>query len=145
MRMAYSLARLNGSANTFLQKAHTKLCLQVDKSGKIPVRNIIKIFAQNKEDRKRVEKALDMSGLPSGKFETLSLPKFHFEDFFNLYKNLTQRSEVEKIFDGISPDLYQCQICCQFHPLQACASFRNMDVPERIEAVRNHKYCMNCL
>ncbi|XP_039949094.1 1-phosphatidylinositol 4,5-bisphosphate phosphodiesterase classes I and II isoform X4 [Bactrocera neohumeralis] len=101
MRLAYSLARLNGSANTFLQKAHTKLCLQVDKGGKIPVKNIMKMFAQNKEDRKRVEKALDMSGLPSGKIETLSLPKFHFEDFFNLYKNLTQRSEVEKIFDGI--------------------------------------------
>nr|XP_036222649.1 1-phosphatidylinositol 4,5-bisphosphate phosphodiesterase classes I and II isoform X2 [Bactrocera oleae] len=101
MRLAYSLARLNGSANTFLQKAHTKLCLQVDKSGKIPVKNIMKMFAQNKEDRKRVEKALDMSGLPSGKIETLSLPKFHFEDFFNLYKNLAQRSEVEKIFDGI--------------------------------------------
>ncbi|XP_004536250.1 1-phosphatidylinositol 4,5-bisphosphate phosphodiesterase classes I and II isoform X2 [Ceratitis capitata] len=101
MRLAYSLARLNGSASIFLQKAHTKLCLQVDKSGKIPVKNIIKMFAQNKEDRKRVEKALDMSGLPSGKIETLSLPKFHFEDFFNLYKNLTQRSEVERIFDGI--------------------------------------------
>ncbi|XP_054744599.1 1-phosphatidylinositol 4,5-bisphosphate phosphodiesterase classes I and II isoform X1 [Anastrepha obliqua] len=101
MRLAYSLARLNGSANTFLQKARTKLCLQVDKSGKIPVKNIIKMFAQNKEDRKRVEKALDMSGLPSGKIETLSMPKFHFEDFFNLYKNLTQRCEVEKIFDGI--------------------------------------------
>lgn len=61
----------------------------------------MKMFAQNKEDRKRVEKALDMSGLPSGKIETLSLPKFHFEDFFNLYKNLAQRSEVEKIFDGM--------------------------------------------
>ncbi|XP_067622681.1 1-phosphatidylinositol 4,5-bisphosphate phosphodiesterase classes I and II isoform X4 [Eurosta solidaginis] len=101
MRLAYSLSRLNGSANTLLQKAHTKLCLQVDKSGKIPVKNIIKMFAQNKEDRKRVEKALDMSGLPSGKIETLSLSKFQYEDFFNLYKNLTQRSEVEKIFDGI--------------------------------------------
>jgi len=29
--------------------------------------SIIKMFAQNKDDRKRVEKALDISGFPSGK------------------------------------------------------------------------------
>lgn len=29
--------------------------------------SIIRMFTQNKEDRKRVEKALDISGLPSGK------------------------------------------------------------------------------
>lgn len=48
-----------------------------------------------------MEKALDVSGLPSGKGELLSLSKFQFEDFFNLYKNLTQRSEVEKIFEEL--------------------------------------------
>lgn len=57
------------------------------------------MFASNKDDRRRVEKALDMSGLPSGKGDTLHLSKFQFEDFFNLYKNLIQRTEVEKIFD----------------------------------------------
>lgn len=56
------------------------------------------MFAQNKEDRKRVEKALDVSGLPSGKNDTISVEKFQYEDFFNFYKNLTQRSEVEKVF-----------------------------------------------
>lgn len=29
--------------------------------------SIIRIFAQNKDDRKRVEKALDISGFPTGK------------------------------------------------------------------------------
>jgi phosphatidylinositol phospholipase C beta len=29
--------------------------------------SVVKLFAQNREDRKRVEKALDISGLPSGK------------------------------------------------------------------------------
>lgn len=38
MRLAYSLVQLNGSTNMFLKKAHTKLCLQIDKSGKIPVK-----------------------------------------------------------------------------------------------------------
>lgn len=63
--------------------------------------SIIKQLASNKDDRKRVEKALDVSGLPSGKGDSLPHNKFHFEDFFNLYKNLTQRSEVEKIFEEL--------------------------------------------
>ncbi|KAL1400588.1 hypothetical protein pipiens_007306 [Culex pipiens pipiens] len=62
---------------------------------------IIKLFANSKEDRRRVEKALDVSGLASGKADTLALSKFQFEDFFNLYKNLTQRSEVEKVYDEL--------------------------------------------
>ncbi|KAM8718074.1 hypothetical protein ACLKA7_004734 [Drosophila subpalustris] len=101
IKLAYSLAQLNGSAIMFLQKAHTKLCLQVDKSERIPVKNIIKLFAQNKEDRKRVEKALEATGLPSGKVDSISKSKFQFEDFYNLYKYLTQRSEVERLFDSI--------------------------------------------
>uniref|UniRef100_A0A1A9WKM0 Phosphoinositide phospholipase C n=1 Tax=Glossina brevipalpis TaxID=37001 RepID=A0A1A9WKM0_9MUSC len=99
MRLAYSLFQLNGSVNTFLKKAHTKLCLQIDKNGKIPVKNIIKLFAQHKDDRKRVEKALENIGLPSGKIETVAASKFTFEEFYNLYKNLTHRNEVEKVFD----------------------------------------------
>lgn len=63
--------------------------------------SIIKLFASSKDDRRRVEKALDVSGLPSGKGELLPLSKLQFEDFFNLYKNLTTRSEVEKIFDEL--------------------------------------------
>lgn len=59
------------------------------------------MFTSNKEDRKRVEKALDVSGLPSGKNDTISTEKFQFEDFFNLYKNLAQRSDVEKVFNEL--------------------------------------------
>ena len=43
---------------TFLMKIHTKLTIMTDKQGKIPVKSIVKAFAQNKEDRKKVEKAL---------------------------------------------------------------------------------------
>ncbi|XP_055712184.1 1-phosphatidylinositol 4,5-bisphosphate phosphodiesterase classes I and II isoform X1 [Phlebotomus papatasi] len=102
MRLAFNMTQLNGSAVMYLQKAHTKLCLQMDKSGKIPVKNIVKLFAVNKDDRRRVEKAMDISGFPSGKGESLLPNKFQFEDFFNLYKNLTQRTELEKIFEELS-------------------------------------------
>lgn len=33
--------------------------------------SIIRMFTQNKEDRKRVEKALDISGFPSGKVSVI--------------------------------------------------------------------------
>uniref|UniRef100_A0A1B0CAK1 PLC-beta PH domain-containing protein n=1 Tax=Lutzomyia longipalpis TaxID=7200 RepID=A0A1B0CAK1_LUTLO len=38
LRLAFNMTQLNGSAVMYLQKAHTKLCLQVDKVGKIPVK-----------------------------------------------------------------------------------------------------------
>ncbi|KAL0109387.1 hypothetical protein PUN28_014453 [Cardiocondyla obscurior] len=100
-QMAYNLIQLNTSTTMFLLKAHTKLALTADKNEKIPVKNIIKMFAQSKDDRKRVEKALDISGFPSGKSDVVPLSKFQFEDFFNFYKSLTQRSDVEKVFEGI--------------------------------------------
>nr|CAD7451912.1 unnamed protein product [Timema tahoe] len=101
LKLAYNLPQLNSSAIMFLLKAHTKLTLAIDKAGKIPIKNIVKMFAQNKDDRKKVEKALDISGMPSGKNDSLNLLKFQFEDFFNLYKSMTQRTEVEKIFEEI--------------------------------------------
>jgi len=33
--------------------------------------------------------------------DALSLQKFQFEDFFNFYKSLTHRVEVEKIFEEL--------------------------------------------
>ncbi|XP_078036358.1 phospholipase C at 21C isoform X2 [Augochlora pura] len=100
-QLAYNLTLLNTSTTMFLQKAHTKLVLTADKSEKIPAKNIIKMFAQNKDDRKRVERALDISGFPSGKNDVIALQKFQFEDFFNFYKALTQRLDVEEIFTNI--------------------------------------------
>ncbi|XP_059470873.1 1-phosphatidylinositol 4,5-bisphosphate phosphodiesterase classes I and II [Neocloeon triangulifer] len=101
VRLAYNLVQLNGPTSMFLLKAHTKLTLMADKAGKILVKNILKTFAQNKEDRKRVEKALEASGLLSGKNDIVSVSKFQYEDFFTLYKNLTQRTELEPIFDSL--------------------------------------------
>lgn len=61
--------------------------------------SIMKLFASHKDDRRRVEKALEVSGLPIGKTDAIPVQKLQFEDFFNLYKNLTVRTEVEKLFD----------------------------------------------
>ncbi|CAH2239277.1 jg21904 [Pararge aegeria aegeria] len=66
------------------------------------LRSIVGLFAQNKEGKKRVEKALSESGLPTGKNDTISQSKFQFEDFFAFYKSLTQRTEVQKIFNNLT-------------------------------------------
>lgn len=101
LKLAFSLSQLNSSVMKYLLKAHTKLSLSVDKSSKIPVKNIVKMFTQNREDRKRVIKALDAAGLPSGKDDSIPTQKFTFEEFYAFYKHLTQRHEVEKIFDEL--------------------------------------------
>lgn len=41
MALAYNLNQVNGAAQMHLQKAHTKLTLQTDKSGKIPVKKYV--------------------------------------------------------------------------------------------------------
>ncbi|XP_064072122.1 1-phosphatidylinositol 4,5-bisphosphate phosphodiesterase classes I and II [Vanessa tameamea] len=100
--LAYNLNQFNNPTIKFLEKLHTKIVLKADKSGKILVKNIVRLFAQNKEDKKRVEKALSESGLPTGKNDTISQSKFQFEDFFAFYKSLTQRTEVQKIFNNLT-------------------------------------------
>ncbi|XP_045447593.1 1-phosphatidylinositol 4,5-bisphosphate phosphodiesterase classes I and II [Melitaea cinxia] len=100
--LAYNLNQFNNPTIKFLEKLHTKIVLKADKSGKILVKNIVRLFAQNKEDKKRVEKALSESGLPTGKNDTINQSKFQFEDFFAFYKSLTQRTEVQKIFNNLT-------------------------------------------
>lgn len=41
MKLAYSLNQLNASSTMYLQKAHTKLCLQIDKDKRIPVKKLV--------------------------------------------------------------------------------------------------------
>ncbi|XP_049867997.1 1-phosphatidylinositol 4,5-bisphosphate phosphodiesterase classes I and II-like isoform X3 [Pectinophora gossypiella] len=101
-KLAYNLNQLNNPTIKFLEKLHTKISLKADKSGKILVKNIVRSFAQNKDDKKRVEKALSDTGLPTSKNDTISQSKFQFEDFFAFYKNLTQRNEVQKIFNQLT-------------------------------------------
>ncbi|XP_035216408.1 1-phosphatidylinositol 4,5-bisphosphate phosphodiesterase classes I and II-like [Stegodyphus dumicola] len=101
LKMAYNLMALNSPATVFLEKAHTKVQLLTDRDGRIPVKNVLKMFAQHKDDKKRVEKALEMCGLPSGKNDTIPAEKFTKELFFTFYRNLACRDEVDKIFERL--------------------------------------------
>ncbi|KAI4808365.1 hypothetical protein KUCAC02_000429, partial [Chaenocephalus aceratus] len=65
--LATNILSQNASRNTFLHKAYTKLKLQVNQDGKIPVKNILKMFS----DKKRVETALEQCGLVTNKCNLL--------------------------------------------------------------------------
>ena len=67
LAMAYNILQLNSPVMSFLNKLHTRLSLMTDKTGNIPLKTIIKSLAQHKDDRRKVERALDTAGLPSTK------------------------------------------------------------------------------
>ncbi|KAG8184639.1 hypothetical protein JTE90_022687 [Oedothorax gibbosus] len=102
MEMAYNLLALNAPTTTFLEKLYTKIQLMTDREGKVPVKNVVKLFAQNKEDKKRVEKALELCGVPTGKNDAFYPDKFTFEHFLSFYRLLTGREEVDLIFERLT-------------------------------------------
>lgn len=81
----------------------------------------MKMFAQHKDDKKRVEKALELCSLPSGKVcfqfqdsmyhsyyffviftlqnDTILPEKFTMNLFFTFYQHLVGRIEATRIFD----------------------------------------------
>lgn len=106
LKMAYNLLSQNASPIVFLKKAYTRLQLMVDKHKKVPVKNIVRVFARHGDDRRRVESALEAAGLPSGKNDSVSLDKFTWDTFLNFYNRLTCRLEVEKVFCEITEQPY---------------------------------------
>uniref|UniRef100_A0A669F9T7 Phosphoinositide phospholipase C n=1 Tax=Oreochromis niloticus TaxID=8128 RepID=A0A669F9T7_ORENI len=83
----------NVSRNTFLYKAYTKLKLQVNQEGKIPVKNVIKMFS----DKKRVETALEQCGLINNK--GIKPDELTWDAFQKLLDNLCLRPEIQSIFE----------------------------------------------
>ncbi|GFY59781.1 1-phosphatidylinositol 4,5-bisphosphate phosphodiesterase classes I and II [Trichonephila inaurata madagascariensis] len=102
MKMAYNLLALNAPTTTFLEKLYTKIKLMIDRDGKVPVKNVVKLFAQNREDKKRVEKALELCGVSTGKNDSINPEKFSFENFLSFYRYLTGREEVDAIFERLT-------------------------------------------
>lgn len=40
---------------------------------------------------------------------------------------------------------FLCRLCQRPHPLRLCRKFLDMTMADRLNAVRRHKYCVNCL
>ncbi|XP_033961710.1 1-phosphatidylinositol 4,5-bisphosphate phosphodiesterase beta-3 isoform X2 [Pseudochaenichthys georgianus] len=93
--LATNILSQNASRNTFLHKAYTKLKLQVNQDGKIPVKNILKMFS----DKKRVETALEQCGLVTNKTEGIKPDDFTWDAFQKFLESLCLRPEIQSIFE----------------------------------------------
>ncbi|XP_063801030.1 1-phosphatidylinositol 4,5-bisphosphate phosphodiesterase beta-3 isoform X2 [Pseudophryne corroboree] len=93
-KLATNILAQNSSRNTFLQKAYTKLKLQKNQDGRIPVKNILKMFAA---DKKRVETALESCGLNFNRSESIKPEEFTFEIFERFLNKLCLRPDIDKI------------------------------------------------
>lgn len=78
-----------------LLKAYVKLTLQPNAEGRIPVKNIVRLFSS---DRKRVENALENCRLPYGRGDSIKLEDFTYEVYRNFLDSLCPRLELSSIF-----------------------------------------------
>ncbi|CAD5122039.1 DgyrCDS10491 [Dimorphilus gyrociliatus] len=95
---ATNLISANLGPMASLEKAYAKLYYVTNADGKIAVKNIIRLFSQHKDDRKRVEKALEAANLSFGKNDSIAPENFSFDVFLTFYRHLCTRNEVDKIF-----------------------------------------------
>ncbi|XP_037613830.1 1-phosphatidylinositol 4,5-bisphosphate phosphodiesterase beta-3 [Sebastes umbrosus] len=93
--LATNILSQNATRHTFLLKAYTKLKLQVNQDGKIPVKNILKMFS----DKKRVETALEQCGLVNNRTEGIKPDDFTWDAFQKFLDNLCIRPEIQSIFE----------------------------------------------
>ncbi|XP_015272294.1 PREDICTED: 1-phosphatidylinositol 4,5-bisphosphate phosphodiesterase beta-3 [Gekko japonicus] len=92
--LATNILAQNASRNTSLQKAYTRLKLQVNQDGRIPVKNILKMFSA---DKKRVETALESCGLNFNRSESIKPDEFTLEIFERFLNKLCLRPDIDKI------------------------------------------------
>ncbi|XP_073528351.1 1-phosphatidylinositol 4,5-bisphosphate phosphodiesterase beta-1 [Phyllobates terribilis] len=93
--LATNLLAQNMSRDAFLEKAYTKMKLQANQEGKIPVKNIYRLFSA---DRKRVETALESCNLPSGRSDSIPQDDFTPVLYRGFVNNLCPRPEMDNIF-----------------------------------------------
>ncbi|CAG5134812.1 unnamed protein product, partial [Candidula unifasciata] len=115
LKYSVNLLALNSSSLTYLDKLFTRFSLMLDSDGKVSMKNIFKSITSNRDDRKKVEKALEAEGFHAGKTDSFNAQKFTFYNFFNFYRHLLGRTEVDKIFDELGakkkPYLTAQQVC----------------------------------
>ncbi|XP_023258482.1 1-phosphatidylinositol 4,5-bisphosphate phosphodiesterase beta-2 [Seriola lalandi dorsalis] len=99
LAIAYNAARNNACRQVFLDKMYVRISLHTNKDGKIPVKNIYKMFPA---DKKRVESALASAHLPKGKHDTMKPDVFTEAAFKAFLTHLCPRPEIYEIFTSYS-------------------------------------------
>ncbi|KAF7704560.1 1-phosphatidylinositol 4,5-bisphosphate phosphodiesterase beta-1 [Silurus meridionalis] len=93
--LASNLLAQNMNRESSLEKAYTRLKLQPNQEGRIPVKNIFRVFST---DRKRIETALESCNLPSGRNDSIPLEDLTPELYKSFIANLCPRPEINQIF-----------------------------------------------
>ncbi|XP_038141984.1 1-phosphatidylinositol 4,5-bisphosphate phosphodiesterase beta-1 isoform X3 [Cyprinodon tularosa] len=96
--LASNLLAQNMSREACLEKAYTRLKLQLNPEGRIPVKNIFRMFSA---DRKRVETALENCNLPSGRNDSIPQEDFTPEVYRMFLSNICSRPELDNIFSEV--------------------------------------------
>ncbi|KAM8726660.1 1-phosphatidylinositol 4,5-bisphosphate phosphodiesterase beta-1 isoform 4-T5 [Acanthopagrus schlegelii] len=97
-KLASNLLVQNMSREDCLEKAYIRLKLQLNPEGRIPVKNIFRMFSS---DRKRVETALENCNLPSGRNDSIPQEDFTPEVYNMFLNNICARSELDHIFSDV--------------------------------------------
>ncbi|XP_051775239.1 LOW QUALITY PROTEIN: 1-phosphatidylinositol 4,5-bisphosphate phosphodiesterase beta-1 [Erpetoichthys calabaricus] len=93
--LATNLLAQNMSREDTLEKAYTRVKLLLNPEGRIPVKNIFRMFSA---DRKRVETALESCNLPSGRNDSIPQEDFTPEVYRVFLSSLCPRPEIDSIF-----------------------------------------------
>ncbi|XP_030627050.1 1-phosphatidylinositol 4,5-bisphosphate phosphodiesterase beta-1 [Chanos chanos] len=96
--LASNLLAQNMSRESCLEKVYTRLMLQLTPEGNIPVKNIFRVFLA---DRKRVENALEICNLPSGRNDSIPQEDFSPEIYRVFLNNICPRKDIDTIFSEI--------------------------------------------
>ncbi|XP_024143832.1 1-phosphatidylinositol 4,5-bisphosphate phosphodiesterase beta-3 isoform X1 [Oryzias melastigma] len=96
--LATNILSQNATRNSYLLKAYSKLKLQLNQEGKIPIKNLLKMFS----DKRRVETALEQCGLVKNKSEGIKPDDFTWEAFQRFLDHLCLRPEIQTIFEESS-------------------------------------------
>ncbi|XP_020511009.1 1-phosphatidylinositol 4,5-bisphosphate phosphodiesterase beta-1 [Labrus bergylta] len=78
-----------------LLKAYVRLSLQPNTEGRIPVKNIVRLFSS---DRKRVENSLESCKLPYARGDSIKLEDFTLEVYKSFLESLCPRPELSSSF-----------------------------------------------
>ncbi|XP_045065057.1 1-phosphatidylinositol 4,5-bisphosphate phosphodiesterase beta-1-like isoform X2 [Coregonus clupeaformis] len=93
--LASNLLSHNMNRETSLEKAYVRLTLQPNSEGRIPVKNIVRMFSA---DKKRVETALEHCNLPFGRSNSIPLEDFTPDIYRSFLSHLCPRPELSSIF-----------------------------------------------
>uniref|UniRef100_A0A8C1U2M9 Phosphoinositide phospholipase C n=1 Tax=Cyprinus carpio TaxID=7962 RepID=A0A8C1U2M9_CYPCA len=93
--LASNLLAQNMSRESCLEKI---LMLQLTAEGGIPVKNIFRLFSA---DRRRVENALEVCSLPTGRNDTIPQDTFTPDVYRQLLNNICPRNDIDTIFSEI--------------------------------------------